>query len=136
MEEMPMAEYLDTDLAVLTPYLEKLGATPHRAQLITLLNWVHTTFPQLKARVAWNQPMFTGHNTFIIGFSTAKDHLNIALESHTLDSYRNAITAAGDKTTKMLWQVAFDAPINHKLLAEIIQYNMTTKQTMTTFWRP
>ncbi|MCW6144389.1 hypothetical protein [Lactiplantibacillus plantarum] len=41
-----MAEYLDADLAVLTPYLEKLGATPHRAQLITLLNWVHTTFPQ------------------------------------------------------------------------------------------
>ena len=101
-----MAEYLDADLAVLTPYLEKLGATPHRAQLITLLNWVHTTFPQLKARVAWNQPMFTDHDTFIIGFSTAKDHLNIALESHTLDSYRNAITAAGDKTTKMLWQVA------------------------------
>ncbi|MCG0634484.1 hypothetical protein IMAU80128_02803 [Lactiplantibacillus plantarum] len=40
-----MAEHLDADLAVLTPYLEKLGATPHRAQLITLLNWVHTTFP-------------------------------------------------------------------------------------------
>lgn len=79
MEEMPMAEHLDADLAVLTPYLEKLGATPHRAQLITLLNWVHTTFPQLKARVAWNQPMFTDHDTFIIGFSTAKDHLNIAL---------------------------------------------------------
>ncbi|KLD58914.1 hypothetical protein WP50_22575 [Lactiplantibacillus plantarum] len=50
-----MAEYLDADLAVLTPYLEKLGATPHRAQLITLLNWVHTTFPQLKARGALNR---------------------------------------------------------------------------------
>nr|WP_246877122.1 iron chaperone [Lactiplantibacillus argentoratensis] len=97
-----MAEHLDADLAVLTPYLEKLGATPHLAQLITLLNWVHMTFPQLQARVAWNQPMFTDHNTFIIGFSTAKDHLNIALESHTLDSYRSAITATGDKATKML----------------------------------
>lgn len=30
-----MAEYLDADLAVLTPYLEKLGATSHRAQLGT-----------------------------------------------------------------------------------------------------
>ena len=131
-----MAEHLDADLAVLTPYLEKLGATPHRAQLITLLNWVHMTFPQLQARVARNQPMFTDYGTFIIEFSTAKDHLNIALESHTLDSYRDAITAAGDKATKMLWQVAFDVPINHKLLTEIIQYNMDTKQAMTTFWRP
>nr|WP_237761711.1 DUF1801 domain-containing protein [Lactiplantibacillus plantarum] len=131
-----MAEHLDADLAVLTPYLEKLGATPHRAQLITLLNWVHMTFPQLQARVAWNQLMFTDYGTFIIEFSTAKDHLNIALESHTLDSYRSAITATGDKATKMLWQIAFDAPINHKLLTEIIQYNIDTKQAMTTFWRP
>ena len=130
-----MAERLNSDLAVLTPYLEKLGETPHRAQLITLLNWVHTTFPQLTARVAWNQPMFTDHGTFIVGFSMAKNHLNIALESHTLDVYRDAITAAGDKTTTMLWQVDFAVPINHKLLAQTIQYNLDTKQAITTFWR-
>lgn len=130
-----MADQLHTDLAVLQPYFEAGKSSAQRAQLILLLNWVHTTFPQLTPRVAWNQPMFTDHGTFIIGFSTAKDHLNIALETPTLDHFRAAIEANGDHATKMLWQINFEKPVNHDLLAQTIQYNIDTKQATTTFWR-
>ncbi|MCT4457784.1 iron chaperone [Lactiplantibacillus paraplantarum] len=130
-----MANQLDADLTVFEPYLEKMSPTPHREQLVTLLNRVHTTFPQLQPRLAWNQPMFTDHGTFIVGFSTAKNHLNIALEAATLNTFREAINAAGDTTTKMLWQVRFDTPFNNQLLADAIQYNIDTKQATTTFWR-
>jgi uncharacterized protein YdhG (YjbR/CyaY superfamily) len=130
-----MADQLHTDLAALQPYFEAGKSSAQRAQLIPLLNWVHTTFPQLTPRVAWNQPMFTDHGTFIIGFSTAKDHLNIALETPTLDHFRAAIEANGDHATKMLWQINFETPVNHDLLAQTIQYNIDTKQATTTFWR-
>ncbi|MCQ4950818.1 hypothetical protein NE646_14380, partial [Bittarella massiliensis] len=37
-------------------------------------------FPDLTPKIAWNQPMFTDHGTFIIGFSAAKAHLAVAPE--------------------------------------------------------
>lgn len=46
-----MADQLHTDLAVLQPYFEAGKSSTQRAQLIPLLNWVHTTFPQLTPRL-------------------------------------------------------------------------------------
>ncbi|QCB29216.1 hypothetical protein [Corynebacterium endometrii] len=33
---------------------------------------------ELGCHIAWNQPMFTHHDTFIIGFSHAKKHMAAA----------------------------------------------------------
>ncbi|RRK10857.1 iron chaperone [Lactiplantibacillus garii] len=126
---------LASRLTVFEPYLEKITDQSHRASLITVLNWVAQTFPELEPRLAWNQPMFTAHGTFIIGFSLAKAHFNIALEKVTLDRFADQITAAGDHVTKMLWQVNFDQPVNYPLLNQAITYNLTTKAETTTFWR-
>lgn len=61
-------------------YLERIGDPRHRARIQEVLAWVAETFPELTPRTAWSQPMFTHHGTFIIGFSTAKNHLAIAPE--------------------------------------------------------
>ena len=53
-------------------YLERIGDPRHRARIQEVLAWVAETFPELTPRIAWSQPMFTHHGTFIIGFSTAK----------------------------------------------------------------
>lgn len=130
-----MTEQLAPTLTAFEPYLTKMTSASHRQQMIHVLNWVAATFPQLDARLAWNQPMFTAHGTFIIGFSHARDHFNVVLEKVTLDHFAPQITAAGDHVTKMLWQIKFDAPVNTELLQRAIQYNLTTKATTTTFWR-
>ncbi|MFB9770477.1 iron chaperone [Lactiplantibacillus modestisalitolerans] len=116
-------------------YLQALATAEQRDQLTTVLNWVVATFPQLTPRLAWNQPMFTDHGTFIVGFSAAKPHFNVALEAHTLNHFRAEITANGDRATKMLWQINYHAPINWALLEATIQYNLTTKADHTKFWR-
>ncbi|AVK62464.1 hypothetical protein C5Z25_00600 [Lactobacillus sp. CBA3605] len=123
-------------LAVFKSFTTAIPDTIHREQVITVLNWVVTTFPELAPRYAWNQTMFTHHATFIVGFSVAKPHFNIALEKITLDHFAPQINASGDRVTTMLWQVTYGHSVNYSLLQQAIQYNLDTKQTITTFWRP
>ena len=43
--------------------------------MVEVLNWVVQNYPELELRIAWNQPMFTDHGTYIIGFSAASKHM-------------------------------------------------------------
>lgn len=117
-------------------FIAKIASVEQRSQLTTVLNWITTNFPQLVPRFAWNQPMFTDHETFIIGFSVVKDHLNIALEQPTLSHFQAEIKAAGYRTTKQLWQIDTEQLVETDLLERTIQFNIDTKQAVTTFWRP
>ncbi|CAM3149781.1 iron chaperone [Lactiplantibacillus plajomi] len=126
---------LSPNLTDFTTFVSQISDQSHCDQLITVLNWVTTEFPELTPRLAWNQPMFTAHGTFIVGFSVAKHHLNVALEKAPLNHFAAQITAQGDRVTKMLWQINFDQPVNYPLLHQAIQYNLTTKAAVTTFWR-
>ena len=45
-----------------------------------VLNWVTKKSSDLMTRVAWNEPMFIQHGTFILGFSVAKQHLAVTSE--------------------------------------------------------
>ena len=46
--------------------------------------WVSHNFPEPELRIAWNQPMFTHHGTYIIGFSAASTHMAMAPERATM----------------------------------------------------
>lgn len=59
-------------------YLNKIENKGQRQRVEEVLNWVKNKFPNLKTRIAWNQPMFTDHGTFIIGFSISKKHMAVA----------------------------------------------------------
>ena len=57
-----------------------LAAIPddNRERMVEVLVWFGLTYPEMELRIAWNQPMFTHHGTFIIGFSTASQHMAMA----------------------------------------------------------
>ena len=83
-------------------YLEGIDHPEHRARMEEVLSWTAETFPNLTPKIAWNQPMFTDHGTFIIGFSTAKHHLAVAPESAGIDRFTEEIVQAGYDHTKQL----------------------------------
>jgi uncharacterized protein YdhG (YjbR/CyaY superfamily) len=85
--------------------------------------------------MAWNQPMFTDHGTFIIGFSTAKHHLAIAPEIEVIDRFSEDIAKAGYDRSKGLIRIRWDDPVDYSLLQKIIEYNISDKAECTTFWR-
>ena len=50
-------------------YLSAIENIEHREKMRDLFDWILTEFPELETRIAWNQPMFTHHETFILAFS-------------------------------------------------------------------
>ena len=100
-----------------------------------VLVWVNDTFPTLAPKIAWNQPMFTDHGTFIIGFSVAKGHFAISPEAQGIAAFSDDIAKSGYSQTSNLFRIKWDQPVNFNLLERIIRYNIEDKKGCTTFWR-
>lgn len=126
-----MASKLD----VLTPFLDRIENPQHRARTEEVLLWVTDTFPNLEPRIAWNQPMFTDHGTFIVGFSVARHHLAVAPEEKALRRFSDDIRRSGYEHTKMLIRLPWEKPVDYALLEKIIRFNIEDKKDCTTFWR-
>ncbi len=107
----------------------------HGDKMRIVFDWIEKTYPNLVRRVAWNQPMYTDHGTFIIGFSQAKKHMSITPEGPVMPIFSDKIKAAGYEQTKMLFKIKWDQEVNYDLLAEMIEYNMEDKKDCETFWR-
>lgn len=117
------------------PYLEKITNPAHLARVKEVLEWVFQTFPNLEARIAWNQPMFTDHGTFIIGFSVSAPHMAISPEGAGMVHFKDEIAKAGYSQGKMLFRIKWEEPVNYELLKSIISYNIEDKADCNTFWR-
>jgi len=122
-------------MEVFNDYLNSIENIEHRKKTQEVLSWVTNRFPNLTPKMAWNQPMFTDHGTFIIGFSVAKQHLAVAPEKLTLDKFSNEIIKAGYEHGKMLVRLPFTNEIPFQLLEKIIEFNIKDKASCTTFWR-
>ena len=118
-----------------TPYLETIADLDHRQEMRSLLDTITERFPQLVPRIAWNQPMFTDHGTFIIGFSAAKGHISVAPERKTMVEFADAIEEAGYQASKELFRIRWGQAVNYGLLEAIIEYNVADKADCTSFWR-
>lgn len=116
-------------------YTEQIENPCNRRRLEEILNWTARTFPTLKARIAWNQPMFTDHGTFIIGFSTAKHHLSVAPERKAIERFTEAAIQAGYSLSKELLRIRWEQPVDYQLLEKIIRFNMEDKADCSSFWR-
>lgn len=116
-------------------YTAKITNPEHKARVEEVLNWVMTKYPKLGTRIAWNQPMFTDHGTFILGFSTAKKHLSVAPERAAINHFSDEIEAAGFEHSKELIRIPWDGPVPYTLLAHIIDFNISEKVDCKTFWR-
>ena len=117
------------------PYLNTIQNRKHRAKMQEVLSWVTKTFPELVPKIAWNQPLFSDHGTFIIGFSAAKNHFATAPEKATIERFSAEIERSGYRHTKELIRIPWEQPVNFALLEKIIRFNISDKLDCATFWR-
>ena len=82
-------------MEVFAEYLARIDNPQHRDRMEEVLEWVARKFTNLEPKVAWNQPMFTDHGTYIIGFSVAKHHMAVAPEKVGIDHFSEEIVQAG-----------------------------------------
>lgn len=116
-------------------FIEHINNGQQRARTQEVLEWVKSQFQNLEARIAWNQPMFTEHGTFIIGFSVSSKHLAVSPERAGMVRFTNEITKAGYSQSKMLFRIRWEEPVNYILLDQIIRFNCIDKAECKTFWR-
>ena len=116
-------------------FLSQIKIPEHQKRTRDVLNWVAEKFPNLATRIAWNQPMFTDHGTFIIGFSVSKHHLAVAPESVGIQRFSREIVEAGYEHTRELIRFPWDRPVDYNLLERIITFNILDKLDCATFWR-
>jgi hypothetical protein len=116
-------------------YLSQLDSPQHQEMLKGVLAWIMKKYPDLTPRVAWNQPMFVAHGTFIIGFSAAKNHFSVAPERAGMIRFSNEIAQSGYEQSKMFLRIKWTDAIDYDLLGKIIEYNLREKADCHTFWR-
>ncbi|CAH1213432.1 Intracellular iron chaperone frataxin [Paenibacillus allorhizoplanae] len=122
-------------MEVFAEFLGRIDHPQHRDRTEEVLTWVSEKFPNLEPKIAWNQPMFTDHGTFIIGFSVAKPHLAIAPEKAGILQFADDIVQAGYDHTKELVRIKWNSPVDYSLLEKMIAFNVADKAECSTFWR-
>ncbi len=122
-------------LSTFDDFLAAIPDPQHRARTREVLDWVVRTYPDLQTRIGWNQPMFTDHGTFIVGFSVAQQHLACTPEPAGIAHFSAEIKAAGYTHTAMLMRFPWDKPVDYGLLGRMIEFNRAEKKDCTTFWR-
>ena len=123
-------------IKTLDEYLETIPDDDNRARMVDVLVWVGLTYPELELRIAWNQPMFTHHGTYIIGFSAASKHMAVAPERATMIRFEQVMRERGTDFGTMLARQPWNKPFDYELLDAFIQHQLTDKRNVTSFWRP
>lgn len=118
-----------------TDYLANIDNPQHRTRVEEVLDWINKKFPYLMPKIAWNQPMFTNHGTFIIGFSVSKRHMAVAPERAGIIHFSDEIVEAGYDHTKELVRIQWGSPVDFSLLEKMIEFNILDKADCSTFWR-
>ncbi|QDS34096.1 iron chaperone [Brevibacillus brevis] len=122
-------------MEVFEEFLARMDNPQHRSRTEEVMGWVTKRFPNLMPKIAWNQPMFTDHGTFIIGFSVAKHHLAVSPERAGIIHFSDEIVQAGYDHTKELVRIPWDSPVDFSLLEKMIEFNILDKADCSTFWR-
>jgi hypothetical protein len=122
-------------MRIFPSYLEEIPDEYHRKKMDALLTWVHETFPTLGMRIAWNQPIFTDLETFIIGFSRAKAHISVTPESKTIEKFSDDFSTVKLSATMELFRIKWEQEIPYSLLERIIHFNIEDKKECSTSWR-
>ena len=123
-------------ISTLDEYLTTIPNDYNRARMVEVLDWVSRKFPELELRIAWNQPMFTHHGTYIIGFSAASKHMAMAPERATMIRFEQVMHERGTDFSTMLARQPWNKPFDYELLNAFIQLQLAEKHDVTSFWRP
>ena len=123
-------------ISPLDEYLETIPDDDNRERMVDVLVWVGLTYPELELRIEWNQPMFTHHGTYIVGFSAASKHMTMAPERATMIRFEQVMRERGTDFSTLLARQPWDKPFDYELLVAFIQHQLAEKQDITSFWRP
>lgn len=116
-------------------FLVKIENLEKRNKLEGIFRWIEDEFPEIETRIAWNQPMFTHHGTFIIAFSVAKKHIAVSPEKRGILEFKEDIKKSGYDSTELIFRIPWDKSVDFHLLKKIISFNLKDKSETTTFWR-
>ncbi len=122
-------------MEVFKGYLAGIDSPDQRERVKEVLAWVTHNFPHLKPQIKWNTPMFSDHGTFIIGFSTAKQHMSVSPEQAGITHFSDEIAEAGYSATKGLFRIKWTETVNYNLIQKMIEFNIQDKQDDEGFWR-
>ncbi len=109
--------------------------TLHAERMKEVLERIKKEFPMLKPVIKWNQPMFTHHDTYIIGFSVAKNHFAINPEGTGMVMFADEIDKAGYTKGAYVFRIKWSDEVNYDLLKKMISFNIEDKAECTSFWR-
>ena len=123
-------------ISTLDEYLKTIPNDDNRARMVEVLNWVAERYPELELRIAWNQPMFTHHGTYIIGFSAASKHMAMAPERATMIRFEPVMREHGTDFGTMFARQPWNKPFDYELLDAFIQHQLADKRDVTSFWHP
>jgi len=123
-------------IKTLDEFLATIPDDDNRERMVDVLVWVGLTYPELELRIEWNQPMFTHHGTYIIGFSAASKHMTMAPERATMIRFEQVMRERGTDFSTMLARQPWNRPFDYELLDAFIQHQLAEKQDITSFWRP
>lgn len=122
-------------MKILNSYLDEIKIPEQKARMMEVFQWIGEEFPNLEATIKWDQPMFTDHGTFIIGFSMAKHHMSFTPEVAVITSFSGDIKKSGYDHTKGLVKIKWTDEVDYTLLRRIIQFNIDEKAECNTFFR-
>ncbi len=122
-------------MKIFDDHLRTISDDFQRSRLNSIFTMIEETFPHLEGRIAWNQPMYTDHGTFIIAFSTVKNHISVGQEKAEIDAFAERIEHAGYTHGKKVWRIGNSQEVNYDLLKQIISYTIDQKRDCMTFWR-
>lgn len=116
-------------------YIDSIESMEQKNRMIEIFSWIRENFPNLGQVIKWNQPMFTDHDTFIIGFSIAKHHLSFTPEEYGITVFLEDIEKSGYEHTKGIVKIKWNNEVDYPLLRKLIQFNVDDKKNCTTFFR-
>lgn len=116
-------------------FLNTIEDPGKRDKMKSILKHINKKYPQLKEEIKWNQPIFSDHGTFIIGFSIAKNNIAVAPEAVVIRNFEQEIQKAGYTHTQQLIRIKWTDEVDYDLLDRIVEYNIEDKKEMTKFWR-
>lgn len=119
----------------LDEWVKGIDNQDHQEKLRSVLYWVKEQYPRLEPVIKWNQPMFTDHGTFIIGFSASKKHFSVGLEEAVITHLKEEMEERGTDFSKMTVRMKWKEEVDYELLEKIIEYQMEDKKECETFWR-
>ncbi len=117
-------------------WLDNLKEPGQRETMVPVLGWIAREYPRFERVIKWNQPMFTDHGTFIIGFAASKGRFTFMIEREALKHFAAEVLPAGYTSTENIVRVRWDQDVDYALLRRMIEFKIAEKADTTTFWRP